>query len=110
MGERKSLETRVVHGEAARAHAHDAVTTPIVQTATYAFRDTAELREYMEGGKEREEYGRYGNPTVREVEERLAAIDGAEDALLFASGMAAVTTTILALTKAGAHVVLFADC
>src|SRR5262249_20838232 len=59
---------------------------------------------------EREEYGRYGNPTVREVEQRLAALESTEDAVLFASGMAAVTTTILALTKSGDHVVLFRDC
>ena len=59
---------------------------------------------------EREEYGRYGNPTVREVERRLAALEGTDDAVLFSSGMAAVTTAILALTKAGDHVVLFRDC
>lgn len=58
---------------------------------------------------ERQEYGRYGNPTAREVEKRNAALDGAEDALLFASGMAAVTTSLLALVKAGDHVVLFRD-
>ncbi len=58
---------------------------------------------------DRQEYGRYGNPTVIEVERRVAALDGAEDALLFASGMAAVTTAVLALVKAGDHVVLFRD-
>jgi cystathionine gamma-synthase len=102
--------TTIVHGGEPRVHAHDAVTPAIVQTATYAFRDTAELRDYMEGRKERQEYGRYGNPTVELVEARLAAIEGAADALLFASGMAAITTTILALTRQGAHVVLFSDC
>ena len=64
----------------------------------------------MEGRKEREEYGRYGNPTVRLVEERVAALEGTEDALFFSSGMAAVTSTILALVKAGEHVILFSDC
>jgi cystathionine gamma-synthase len=59
---------------------------------------------------EREEYGRYGNPTVREVEKRLAALENTEDAVLFSSGMAAVTTATMALTKAGDHVVLFRDC
>lgn len=107
---RRSPLTAVVHAGEPRAHAHHALTPPIVQTATYSFRDTAELIEYMEGRKEREEYGRYGNPSVRVVEERLAAIEGAEDALLFGSGMAAITTSILALVKTGSHVVLFADC
>lgn len=67
----------------------------------------------MEGRDEdpdREEYGRYGNPTVREFEKRLAALEGADDAVAFSSGMAAVTTAILALCKAGDHVVLFSDC
>lgn len=107
---RRSPLTEVVHAGEPRTHAHDALTPPIVQTATYSFRDTAELIEFMEGRKQREEYGRYGNPSVRVVETRLAAIEGADDALLFGSGMAAITTAILALVKSGAHVVLFADC
>src|SRR6185295_10853888 len=65
---------------------------------------------YMEGRKEREEYGRYGNPTVRLLEQRVAALEGTEDALCFSSGMAAITSVVLALTKAGDHVVLFSDC
>jgi cystathionine gamma-synthase len=64
----------------------------------------------MEGHTVRDEYGRYGNPTVRTAEQKLAALEGTEDAAAFASGMAAVTTTLLALLKAGSHVVLFADC
>jgi cystathionine gamma-synthase len=107
---RDSPLTEVVHAGEPRLHAHYALTPPIVQTATYAFRDTAALVEYMEGREERDEYGRYGNPSVRLVEARLAALEGADGALLFGSGMAAVTTTILALVKSGAHVVLFADC
>src|SRR5262249_12867830 len=59
---------------------------------------------------EREEYGRYGNPTCRAVEQRMAALEGTEDAIAFSSGMAAITTTMLALLKAGQHVVLFKDC
>jgi cystathionine gamma-synthase len=84
----------------------------IAQTATYTFRDTADLERYLEGrdaDPDRQEYGRYGNPTVLEVERRVAALDGAEEGLLFASGMAAVTTAVLALVKAGDHVVLFRD-
>jgi cystathionine gamma-synthase len=64
----------------------------------------------MEGKKDREEYGRYGNPTVRMLEERIAALEGTEDAVAFSSGMAAVTSAILALVKAGDHVILFSDC
>ncbi len=102
--------TPAVHGGEPKHYAHDALTAPIVQTATYTFANTAELVEYMEGRKEREEYGRYGNPTARLLEERVAALEGAEDAVCFSSGMAAVTSAILALVKSGDHVILFADC
>jgi cystathionine gamma-synthase len=102
--------TRAVHAGEARPNAHDAITTPIISSATYVFSDTASLRDYFEGRSEREEYGRYGNPTVRTAERKLAALDGAEDAALFASGMAAATTTLLALLKSGDHMVMTSDC
>lgn len=104
--------SRAVHGGESRARAHHALAQPLVQTATYTFDDTADLVRYMEGhaGEGREEYGRYGNPTVRALEEKIASLEGTADAIAFASGMAAVTTSILALTKAGSHVVLFSDC
>src|SRR3954465_9304063 len=104
--------TDAVHAGAPRVRPDHSVTPAVVQTSTYAFADSAEIERYMRGedpDPTRQEYGRYGNPTVLEVERRLAALDGAEDALLFASGMAAVTTAILALVKAGDHVVLFSD-
>jgi cystathionine gamma-synthase len=102
--------TRAVHGGEPRGYPHDALTPPIVQTATYSFADTAELVKYMEGNLEREEYGRYGNPSVRLVEQKVASLEGVPDAVAFSSGMAAITTAILALVKSDAHVVLFADC
>src|SRR5690606_23091797 len=76
---------------------------------------TADLIDFMESktwgdGHGREEYGRYGNPTVRAVEQRIAALDGAEDAALFASGMNAVTTLLLTVLPAGAHIIMTNDC
>jgi len=105
-----SQKTLAVHGGEPRTYPYDALAAPITQTATYSFADTAELIAYFEGRKEREEYGRYGNPSVRLVEEKLAALERTEDAVAFASGMAALTSTILALVKSGSHVILFADC
>ncbi|MDH3201963.1 MAG: aminotransferase class I/II-fold pyridoxal phosphate-dependent enzyme [Myxococcales bacterium] len=105
-----SQKTLAVHGGEPRTYPYDALAAPITQTATYSFADTAELIAYFEGRKDREEYGRYGNPSVRLVEEKVAALEGTEDAAAFASGMAAVTSTILALVKSGSHVILFADC
>ncbi|HVU13100.1 MAG TPA: PLP-dependent transferase, partial [Phototrophicaceae bacterium] len=68
--------TRSVHSGSKRTKGYNSLTTPVVQTATYTFRDTAELIEYMERktwgeGEDREEYGRYGNPTVNAVERKL---------------------------------------
>lgn len=105
-----AASTLSVHGGEPRSHAYDALTQPIAQTATYSFGTTAELVAYMEGHVEREEYGRYGNPSVRALEQKVAALEGVEDAVAFASGMAAITSAILALVKSDSHVVLFADC
>lgn len=105
-----SQKTLAVHGGEPRTYPYDALAAPITQTATYSFADTAELIAYFEGRKEREEYGRYGNPSVRLVEDKVASLERAEDAVAFASGMAAVTSTILALVRSGSHVILFADC
>lgn len=105
-----SQKTLAVHGGEPRTYPYDALAAPITQTATYSFADTAELIAYFEGRKEREEYGRYGNPSVRLVEEKVASLEGTEDAVAFASGMAAVTSSILALVRSGSHVILFADC
>jgi cystathionine gamma-synthase len=105
--------TDAVHGGEPAVRPFHTLTAAIAQTATFTFADSADLERYMKGedpSADREEYGRYGNPTVHEVEKRLAALEGTDDALLFGSGMAAITTTLLALTKAGDHVVLFSDC
>ncbi len=107
--------TRAVHSGTQRRKAYNALTTPIVETATYTFRDTQELIDFMQrktwgDGDDREEYGRYGNPTVSAVERRLAALDGGDDAVLYSSGMAAVTSTLLTILPAGAHIVMTDDC
>jgi cystathionine gamma-synthase len=113
MSEKQIRSTDAVHAGDAKTKAYDAVPTPIVQSSTYTYADSAEIVAHTSGThprEDREEYGRYGNPTCRAVEKRLAALEGTEDAVLFGSGMAALTTTVLALVKAGQHVVLFRDC
>lgn len=81
-----------------------------MQTATYTFRDTAELIAYQEGRFGSYEYGRYGNPTTRACEEKIRALEGAEDCLVSASGMNSATTMLLALVPAGGHIVTTTDC
>ena len=102
--------TWAVHGgEARRKHARS-VTTPIAQTATYVFDSLDEFEEYKQGKRPHFEYGRYGNPTIRAAEVKLAALDGAEEALLFSSGMSAITTVLLAMMRSGQHLVIMEDC
>lgn len=106
--------TQAVHGGAG-LKASGSITTPIVQTATYTFASSAELRDFMErkhyrGGGDSVEYGRYGNPTVEAVEAKIAALDGGDDAILYPSGMSAVTSVLLTLLRPGLHVVLTDDC
>lgn len=113
---RQGVNTLSVHGGDDRPRAHQAIPMPIIQTATYAFADTADLINFMQhkswgdGIVGREEYGRYGNPTVQAVESKVAALEGAEDAVLFSSGMAAITSLLLASLPTGAHLVMTADC
>jgi cystathionine gamma-synthase len=105
--------TEAIHAGVPPKRPHGVLAPGIAQTATYRFGASAELDRYMRGedpDPDRVEYGRYGNPTVRELERRLAALEGTDDALAFSTGMAAITTAILALTRAGDHVVLFRDC
>jgi cystathionine gamma-synthase len=103
------VDTLAVHAGEDRRQPHAALTVPITATSTYTFEDSAEIVRYHRGELEREEYGRYGNPTVRAAERKIAALDGADDALLFASGMSAITTTLLATLRAGQHIVLTRD-
>ncbi|HEX5107386.1 MAG TPA: PLP-dependent transferase [Vicinamibacterales bacterium] len=110
----RRIDTECVHGGEPRRKAHDSLTNPLVLATTYPFASTDELRRYFRGEYERtEEYGRYGNPTQRVAEGKLAALEGGGrpgvDALLTASGMSAVVTTLLAILRPGMHVVITGD-
>lgn len=106
---RNSLSTRAIHaGELRRKYA-DSLMTPIIQTSTFTFRDSKHIEDYTKKGKEHFEYGRYGNPTAQIAEKRLADLEGAEDCVVFTSGMSAITTTILSLVQSGDHIVITDD-
>ena len=104
------FSTRSVHSGEARLKPHHALTNPIFQTSTFTFADTADLIAFKENEGDRIEYGRYGNPTVATVERKLAELDNGEAALLFSSGMAAVTVALLSLLSSGDHLVMTDDC
>ncbi|HEO70215.1 MAG TPA: aminotransferase class I/II-fold pyridoxal phosphate-dependent enzyme [Candidatus Hydrogenedentes bacterium] len=101
--------TRSIHAGEDRLRYADSITTPIVQTSTYAFKDSAEIEDYTKHGKRRFEYGRYGNPTELVAQRRLAALCGAEECVVSSSGMSAIVTTILALVRSGDHIVITDD-
>ncbi len=102
--------TRAVHAGEREHHESDAVTTPIHQTSTFWFKNSAELRAFQEGRTTRDEYGRYGNPTWRAVERKVCALEGAEASVLFASGMCAATTIFFALLPKDGHLIVTSDC
>ncbi|MFO0763394.1 MAG: aminotransferase class I/II-fold pyridoxal phosphate-dependent enzyme [Candidatus Gracilibacteria bacterium] len=87
-------------------HFNNSLVTPINQSATYFFRNTQEVIEYHEGSKQYGRYGRYDNQNWIECEEKLARLDNFSDALIFPSGMSAITTTLLALLTKGDHVIV----
>ncbi len=109
MEQKRDISTDCVHAGEDRFKAHDSVTTPIIQSSTFVFRNSEEIRRYTKGEHFRYEYGRYGNPTQRAAENKLAKLEGAESAVLFASGMSAIINTLLAILKAGDHMVITDD-
>ena len=107
---RRGQATESVHAGELRQQEANAITTPIYQTATFWFKDSREVIEYQEGRTDREEYGRYGNPTWRSVERKISGLEGGEETILFASGMCAATTTFLALLPQDSHLIVTSDC
>jgi cystathionine gamma-synthase len=105
----RSLNTRAVHSGERDGRYANSITVPISQTSTFVFPSTQEIKRYTSGKLARYEYGRYGTPTQRVAEEKLADLEGAEDCLLFDSGMGAVTSTLMALLEKGDHVILTDD-
>jgi cystathionine beta-lyase/cystathionine gamma-synthase len=97
--------TTMVQGSQGLNRDAEPLTTPIFETTTFIFENAEEVKAYNEGRTKKFLYSRYGNPTVLAVEETIAALEGAGTALLFASGMAATATALLALVKSGDEVV-----
>ena len=105
------FSTQAVHAGEEKRKPYGAITTPIVQASTYTFENTAEILDFMHRKAAgdlpvRDEYGRYSNPTQSTAERKIAILEGGERALLFASGMSAITTTMLALLSSGDHLLM----
>jgi cystathionine beta-lyase/cystathionine gamma-synthase len=99
-------QTDLIHrGERPAPGGSSALTTPIYETATFVFGSARDVERYQDGSLPAYLYSRYENPTIVAAEEKLAAADGAEQALLFSSGMAATSTAMMTLLSAGDEVV-----
>jgi cystathionine gamma-synthase len=114
-GPARGLSTLSIHGRERRRKAHHAVSTPIVQTSNFSFESMSEVVEFMTAKSQgrvirEQEYGRYGNPSQQEAERKLAAIEGAERAILFSTGMSAVIMTLMAYMKRDGHIIFTSDC
>ena len=97
--------TRAIH-EGETKHGLDApVATPIMRTSNFTFSSSAEMKRWAEGRSKAYIYTRYGNPTLSVAEAKLAALEGAEAAIVTASGMAAISSSLLANLQAGDEII-----
>jgi cystathionine gamma-synthase len=106
----QGFSTLAVHAGEDRQKIAHSLTDPIVCSATYTFSSTQAVIDFIQEKQQREEYGRYGNPGERVVERKLAALDAGEDAVLFASGMAAMVGLLMTKLNAGDEVIFFDEC
>ena len=104
------FSTQAVHAGEDRLKPGFSITDPIFCTATYTFPNTQAVIDFVEQKQPREEYARYGSPSEKVVERKLAALEGGEAAILFSSGMGAVAGLMLAKLQAGDEVVMFDQC
>jgi methionine-gamma-lyase len=98
------VQTRAIHAGKGENHTH-AVTPPIWQTTTFSADSSEHFAEIATAVRPAEFYTRYGNPTHKEVEATIVALEGGEAALLTSSGMGAIFTSLISTLKAGDHVV-----
>ncbi|WP_105212955.1 methionine gamma-lyase [Pseudoalteromonas sp. T1lg22] len=98
-------QTLCIHSEQGRQDPHRALAAPLYQTSTFVFDNTAQGAARFAGEEAGYIYSRLGNPTVRELEERLAALEQCEDAAACATGMGAVSAAVMSFLSAGDHLI-----
>ncbi len=97
--------TRAIHSGESKRGLNAPVTTPIVRTSNFNFASTAELKRFAEGKSKAYLYTRYGNPTLAVAEAKIAEMENGEAGLVTASGMAAISSALLAVLKSGDEVI-----
>jgi len=99
-------QTQAIHaGEPERHGVGGPVGPEICRTSTFTFSSTEEMKRWAEGRSKAYIYTRYGNPTLAVAEKKIAALEGAEAAVVTASGMAAISCALLSALKAGDEVI-----
>lgn len=102
---KKHMETALIHHGYTSEEHKGSLTPPLFQTSTFTF-ETAQQGEASFAGVDPSYiYSRLGNPTVKLFEERMAVLEGGEEALAFGSGMAAISATLIGFLKAGDHII-----
>lgn len=97
--------TQCIHGPAHFDDPHGALTAPLYQTSTFKFKDAAQGAARFAGEESGYIYTRLGNPTTRELEQKVAALEGMDDAAATATGMGAVSASVLSFLEQGDHLI-----
>ncbi len=105
----KGFSTKSVHSGEKQDRETGAISTPIYETSVFGFSSTKQLIDVMSNRTEGYVYTRFDNPTLRAVEKKMAKLENGEDATVFSSGMAAITSTVMTLASSGDHVVSTRD-
>jgi cystathionine gamma-synthase len=106
----RGLSTIAVHAGEARQKYGDAITDAIFCSSTFTFTDSQSVIDFIEQKQHREEYGRYGSPGEKFVEAKIAALEGGQEAVLFASGMAAIVGLLMTKLGHGDEIIFFDEC
>jgi len=101
----QSIETQAIHSGRINDEQFGSLATPLYQTSTFIFDDAQQGADRFAGESEGFIYTRLGNPTTRQLEMRVAAMEGMEDAAATATGMAAVSAALLTNLQAGDHMI-----
>lgn len=109
MTTKKRFNTEAIHAEQCPDEQSGAVSQSIIPAVAYCFDDAESAVEAVSGAKDATYYGRYGNPTTRTLEKKVARLEQAEDALGVSSGMAAISISLMANLRSGDHVVVTKD-
>lgn len=105
MAHSKFIETQAIHAGRINDEQFGSLATPLYQTSTFIFENAQQGANRFAGEEEGFIYSRLGNPTTRQLEQRVAAMEGAEDAAATATGMGAVSASLLANLSAGDHLI-----